>query len=43
MENNGVVPDIEVALDRAQLLQGTDTQLEAAIDFLEQGTVNPDE
>ena len=43
LENNGVVPDIEVALDRAQLLQGKDTQLEAAINFLEQGTVSPDE
>jgi C-terminal peptidase prc len=43
LENNGVVPDIEVALDRAQLLQGNDTQLEAAINFLEQGTVSPGE
>jgi carboxyl-terminal processing protease len=43
LEDNGVVPDIEVALDRQQLLQGKDTQLEAAINFLEQGTVSPDE
>ncbi|HSB66727.1 MAG TPA: S41 family peptidase, partial [Anaerolineales bacterium] len=34
LENNGVIPDIEVALDRQQLLQGIDAQLEAAIDFL---------
>jgi carboxyl-terminal processing protease len=31
LEGNGVVPDIEVALDRELLLQGIDTQLEAAI------------
>ena len=43
LENNGVVPDIEVALDRAQLLQGRDTQLEAAIHYLEQGTASPGE
>lgn len=34
LENNGVVPDVEVALDRAQLLQGADTQLEAAIESM---------
>ena len=34
LENNGVVPDIEVALDRNLLLQGIDTQLEAAIDYV---------
>ena len=34
LENNGVVPDIEVALDRQQLLQGIDAQLEAAIEYL---------
>jgi carboxyl-terminal processing protease len=38
LENNGVVPDIEVALDREQLLQGRDSQLEAAINYIEQGT-----
>ncbi len=31
LEDNGVVPDVEVALDRALLLQGVDTQLEAAV------------
>jgi carboxyl-terminal processing protease len=35
LENNGVVPDIEVALDRQQILQGRDTQLEAALNYLE--------
>ena len=43
LENNGVVPDIEVALDRAQLLQGMDTQLEAAINYIEHGTASPGE
>jgi C-terminal peptidase prc len=33
LENNGVVPDIEVTLDRQQLLQGVDAQLEAAIEY----------
>ena len=41
LENNGVVPDIQVALDRAQLLQGRDSQLEAAINYIEQGTASP--
>jgi carboxyl-terminal processing protease len=36
LEDHGVVPDIEVALDRALLSQGIDSQLEAAITFLEQ-------
>ena len=35
IEGNRVVPDIEVALDRASLLEGRDVQLEAALDFLE--------
>jgi C-terminal peptidase prc len=35
LENNGVVPDIEVSLGRQQLLQGRDTQLEAALNYLE--------
>jgi carboxyl-terminal processing protease len=35
LEGNGVVPDIEVELDRASLLEGKDTQLEAALAFLE--------
>jgi carboxyl-terminal processing protease len=34
LENNGVVPDISVSLDRQQLLQGTDAQLEAALEYL---------
>jgi carboxyl-terminal processing protease len=33
LEDNGVVPDVEVGLDRDLLLQGIDTQLEAAIDY----------
>lgn len=36
LEGNGVVPDVEIALDRALLLQGRDSQLEAALAFLEQ-------
>jgi len=34
LEYNGVVPDIAVTLDRQQLLQGIDAQLEAAIQYL---------
>jgi C-terminal processing protease CtpA/Prc len=34
LEGHGVVPDIEVSLDRNELLQGKDTQLEAAINFV---------
>jgi carboxyl-terminal processing protease len=34
LENNGVVPDVEVALDRESLLRGVDAQLEAAIEYL---------
>jgi carboxyl-terminal processing protease len=36
LEDNGVVPDIEVALDRTLLLEGRDSQLEAALNYLEQ-------
>jgi carboxyl-terminal processing protease len=36
LEGRGVIPDIEVALDRALLLQSRDSQLEAAINYLEQ-------
>jgi carboxyl-terminal processing protease len=36
LEGNGVVPDIEVVLDRGSLLQGSDAQLEAALAFLDQ-------
>ena len=43
LENNGVVPDIEVTLDRQQLLQGRDTQLEAALNYLEEAITNPEE
>ncbi|MFC1879542.1 S41 family peptidase, partial [Chloroflexota bacterium] len=34
LEGNGVIPDIEVALDRQQLIEGFDAQLQAAIDYL---------
>ena len=34
IEGKGVVPDIEIKLDRNELLQGKDTQLEAAINFI---------
>jgi carboxyl-terminal processing protease len=33
LENNGVVPDIQVALDRQELLEGIDAQLQAAINY----------
>jgi hypothetical protein len=34
LEDDGVVPDIAVALDRQQVLAGVDVQLKAAIDYL---------
>jgi hypothetical protein len=34
--DRGVIPDIEIAVDRALLLQARNSQLEAAIDYLEQ-------
>jgi len=34
IENNGVKPDIEIELKRTDLLQGRDTQLEKAIEYL---------
>ena len=34
IEGHGVVPDIEVRLDREALLEGKDSQLEAAVDYL---------
>jgi carboxyl-terminal processing protease len=34
LEGRGVIPDLEVSLDRQQLLQGVDAQLEAAIDYI---------
>jgi C-terminal processing protease CtpA/Prc len=36
LEGRGVIPDVEVAMDRMQLLLGVDSQLEAAISYLEQ-------
>jgi carboxyl-terminal processing protease len=36
LEDRGVIPDIEVSLDRKDLLEGIDTQLEAAVQFLEE-------
>jgi carboxyl-terminal processing protease len=36
LEDHGVIPDIEVTLDRALLSQGIDSQLEAAISYIEQ-------
>jgi carboxyl-terminal processing protease len=38
LEGHGVVPNIEVRLDREMLLKGIDSQLEAAIAYLEKGT-----
>ena len=35
LEYNGVVPDVTVTLDRQQLLQGIDAQLQAAIHYIE--------
>jgi len=37
LEGHGVVPDIAVGLDRDLLLQGVDSQLEAAIEYIEAG------
>jgi carboxyl-terminal processing protease len=37
LEDNGVEPDIEIALDRELLLHGVDSQLKAAIEFLRAG------
>ena len=34
IEGNGVVPDIEVRLDREALLEGKDSQLEAAVNYI---------
>jgi carboxyl-terminal processing protease len=36
LENNGVIPDIAVDLDREPLLQGVDAQLEAAIGYIKE-------
>lgn len=35
LEDHGVIPDIAVPLDRALLTRGVDSQLQAAIDYLE--------
>ena len=34
IENVGVIPDIEVRLNRNLLLEGKDTQLQAAIEYI---------
>ena len=39
LEGHGVVPNIEVALDREMLLKGIDSQLQAAVGYL--GKVPP--
>jgi C-terminal processing protease CtpA/Prc len=36
LEDHGVIPDMEVALDRALLSEGIDSQLEAAVNFIQQ-------
>jgi C-terminal processing protease CtpA/Prc len=36
IEGRGIVPDREVQLNRADLLQGVDSQLHAAMDWLQQ-------
>jgi len=36
LEGRGVLPDIPVELNRKLLLQGIDSQLEAAIDYIEE-------
>jgi carboxyl-terminal processing protease len=41
LEGRGVIPDIQVELDRELLLHGTDSQLEAAIEHIE-GAANGD-
>ncbi len=34
LEGHGVIPDIEITLDRKELLQGKDSQIEAAVRFI---------
>jgi len=36
LEGHGVVPDVEVGLDRGMLLKGVDSQLDAAIRYIEE-------
>jgi len=38
IEGNGVVPDIEVKLDRDALLKGKDSQLDAAVNYIKTKT-----
>jgi len=38
LEGHGVVPDVEVGLDREMLLKGIDPQLDAAVRYIEKGT-----
>ncbi len=39
LEGRGVIPDIQVELDRELLLQGMDSQLEAAIDYIKRQVI----
>jgi C-terminal processing protease CtpA/Prc len=34
LEGHGVIPDIHVSLDRQALLEGRDTQLERAVEYI---------
>jgi len=38
-ENNGITPDIEIELKREDLLEGRDTQLEKAIEYLNKNII----
>ena len=38
LEGHGVIPDIVVSLDRQALLQGRDTQLERAVEYIKSKT-----
>ena len=38
LEGRGVVPDIEIGLDREMLLKGIDSQLDTAVRYLERTT-----
>jgi C-terminal processing protease CtpA/Prc len=40
LEGHGVVPDIEVELDREMLLKGIDSQLDSAIKYIKRGIFN---
>jgi len=41
LEGHGVIPDVEVALDPALLSQGIDSQLEAAVDYIQHVHCHP--